>query len=185
MSDKRWPDATTQPAMPDPPPSIAPVKTSADSSAIAAPRSAAVNVQRRAEKKAAADDNHENRPTSVPRSDRESIATQDQPFKGDVVLGRVLVSNGIEIKTVRPHFHIATIYTAAPRNPTARLVFDKTGQVIKAVLTRSSGYPDIDSPILNSLYEWRATGKKLQQLKSDTLVLDDLHLLIVDEPDQP
>lgn len=124
---------------------------------------------------------NEARPTSVPRSDRESVATQTTPMPDHVVLGRVLVSDGIEIKTTRPRFNISTLFTASPRNPVATIVFDKTGQVVRAELILSSGFADIDSPILNSLYEWRASGKKLQNLKSDTFTLYQMKLLLVPE----
>lgn len=130
---------------------------------------------------AIASESNEDRPTSVPRSDRESVATQTTPMPDQIVLGKVLVSDGIEIKTVRPRFHISTLFTASPRNPVATIVFDKSGQVIRAELLISSGFADIDSPILNSLYRWRASGKKLEDHKSDTFTIYHMKLLLVDE----
>lgn len=130
---------------------------------------------------ASASESNEDRPTSVPRSDRESIATQTTPMPDQIVLGRVLVSDGIEIKTVRPRFNISTLFTATPRNPVATIVFDKTGQVVRAELVLSSGFADIDSPILNSLYRWRASGKKLEDHKSATFTIHNMKLLLVDD----
>lgn len=126
-------------------------------------------------------DSNEHRPTSVPRSDRESIATQTSPMPDRIVLGKVLVSDGIEIKTARANINISTLYTAWPRNPVATIVFDKTGQVVHAQIIRSSGFADVDSPVLNSLYRWRASGKKLQEHKSDTFTIAHMTLLFVEE----
>jgi hypothetical protein len=123
-------------------------------------------------------------PTSVTQSDRESVPTQLTPSADRVRLGNVVASRGIEIKTVRPRISIATRYTATPRNPHVRVVFDRQGQVLLAEITRSSGYADIDGPILNALYAWRASGKMLQEMKSSTFEWRGI-ILMGDEPDTP
>lgn len=101
-----------------------------------------------------------------------------------VVLGRVLVSDGVEVKTAIPHYNISTLYTASPRNPIANIIFDNTGQVLHAELSRSSGFMDVDGPILSSLYKWRASGEKIRKLKDkDTFIIHGMTLLLVDEPE--
>lgn len=103
-----------------------------------------------------------------------------------IVLGGVLVSDGIEIKTVRANLHISAYYTAIPRNPVANIVFDHTGQVIRAELSVTSGFADIDGPVLNSLYLWRATGQRISRLPpGETYTLYGMRLLFRPEPLDP
>lgn len=67
-----------------------------------------------------------------------------------------------------------------PHNPIAKVVFDHhDGRVIKAELVRSSGYPNVDGPVLASLYRWRAAGKRLAQLKQPLTV--QIELILVDQ----
>ena len=104
-------------------------------------------------------------PTSAPRSDRESAPVTLRNHADTVQPGGVLVGEGIEIKTVRPRFSVVTRVSVLPRNPMALVVFDhEDGRVIEAKLITSSGYPNVDGPVLASLYQWRATGLKLDEL---------------------
>lgn len=120
------------------------------------------------------------RPTSAPRSDRESapVALNNSPLP--IIPGRVIAGEGLEIKTVHPRFSTVATVSSIPRNPEARIVFDhKTGEVIEAELTRSSDYPNIDGPILASLYRWRAQGSRLKDF--DKPIALKVHLILVDE----
>ncbi len=102
-------------------------------------------------------------PTAATKSDRESdlFGTRNDPLK--VQPGRTLVGDGIEIKTVTPQFSIITRSIAIPADPRVRIVFDADGTVIDAKFIRNTGYDNVDSPILNSLYKWKASGEKLTQ----------------------
>jgi len=104
----------------------------------------------------------QDKPTSAARSDRESSPTTLQPDRHEIKPGRVITSDGIEIRTVQPRFSMVTRVSTLPNNPVARLVFDpRDGSVIDVKLIQSSGYPNVDGPVLASLYKWRAVGKRL------------------------
>ncbi len=104
-------------------------------------------------------------PTAAARSDKESSPVMLKDHAKVVVPGGVLVGEGLEVKTVQPRFSVITRASAVPDNPLARLVFNhQDGRVIHAKLIRSSGYPNVDGPVLASLYKWQATGQKLAQL---------------------
>ncbi len=101
--------------------------------------------------------------SSSQQSDREADASAT--ITAAVArLGQPLTSKGLEIRTVRPRFTYYTQLTSTPRNPTIRVQFDREGKVVTAQIVRSSGVADIDRPVLDAIYQWRATGKQLEQL---------------------
>ena len=103
------------------------------------------------------------RPTAADRAEKESDPFDlTESFK--VVPGQVIVRRGMEIQTVKPRFGVATRVSVLPSNPTAKVQFDRNGRVTRAWFTRSSGYPSVDLPVVASIYRWRATGKKLEEL---------------------
>jgi TonB family protein len=101
------------------------------------------------------------KPTAVPRSDREADPASAQP--APVRPGAVKTGRGLELKTVRPNFGIVARVSSIPRNPVVSITFDREGKVTNARIRRSSGYPNVDGPILNSLYKWRAEGPRLEE----------------------
>ncbi|MEM8738347.1 MAG: hypothetical protein AAGG38_07710 [Planctomycetota bacterium] len=105
------------------------------------------------------------KPTSAPRDEREADPTA--LVDSDAVrLGGVLVGPGLEVKTFRPRFSAAARVSAIPRNPLAAITFDPTdGTVVEAVLVRSTGFDNVDAPILSSLYRWKVTGDRLQRME--------------------
>lgn len=104
------------------------------------------------------------RPTAAPRSDRDAdpVMLTDSPLP--VRPGRVLAADGIEIKTVRPDFSLSTRLTSMPFNPVVRITFNPDGSVYEATIIQSSGYNDVDGPLLTSLYRWRAGGERIAKL---------------------
>ena len=104
------------------------------------------------------------KPTGATRSDRQSPPVKRKDKTLRIHPGQVLTGQGIEIKTVHPRFDVVARTSSMPTNPTVRLSFDRTGRVYDAKIVRSSGYANVDGPILSSLYKWRASGKKLQEL---------------------
>lgn len=96
-------------------------------------------------------------------SDRESDFAAIQEAV-TVRFGRPLSTKGLEIKTVRPRYSQYTKLTATPRSPVIKVRFDQTGRVVSAEYVRTSGYTDVDRPLLDAIYQWRAAGSTLELL---------------------
>ncbi|MEO0586956.1 MAG: hypothetical protein AAF078_04885 [Planctomycetota bacterium] len=104
------------------------------------------------------------RPTSAPRQDREAPPTQLRriDLETPVRPGRVITGPGLEIKTAVPRISgIARFSTLPYGNPRYAITFDTDGVVIAVDPVRPAGPPNWEAPILNSLYEWRASGSRL------------------------
>lgn len=118
------------------------------------------------------------KPTAAPRTDAESPPAS-RLTDLSVKPGEVITQQGIRIRTVVPRFDTVATMTTAPRDPVVTIVFDHTGKVIKATMSRSSGYANIDSPILNAIYKWTAEADPLPP----NLVLDNLRIYLgVEKP---
>ncbi len=78
--------------------------------------------------------------------------------------GAVVTGQGIEIKTVVPRISVIARMSIIPRNPVVKVTFDRTGQVSTARFIRNTGYENWDGPVLASLYQWRASGKRLKEI---------------------
>jgi hypothetical protein len=106
------------------------------------------------------------RPDSGQRSDRESDATSVinvPPEKWRT--GAPIAHKGVEILTRRPELPILTRLTTRPLHPVADLFFDNQGKPVSVKIVQSSGYPDdIDQPVIDALYRWRAKGSQLARL---------------------
>lgn len=103
------------------------------------------------------------------QSDAESDATS---LKEPVVvrLGRPLVRAGdLEIRPRKPRWSLVTQMTALPKSPLMRITFGRDGRVSQAefVPGQTSGYTDVDGPLLSAVYEWRASGPSLERLPKD------------------
>lgn len=114
---------------------------------------------------AAAPPPQEATPTSAPRSDRESPPTQRLRETVEWQSGAVRVPRGIEIKPVAPRFSAVTRSIAAPINPEAILHFDGSGRVLRVDLVVSSGWENVDGPVIAALYKWRASGRRVEALR--------------------
>lgn len=101
-------------------------------------------------------------------SEKESEATSLEETI-EVRLGRPAASQGLEIITRRPSFTGLTVVTANPRNPLIRVVFGKTGEVVEVEVLETSGVRDIDEPVVNAAYLWKAKGPALERIKTDSL----------------
>jgi hypothetical protein len=104
------------------------------------------------------------RPSGSPRVDSESPPVSREGLPHSVRPGQVIAGEGIVIKTIVPRRTIFMNYVVA-NNPIAKLTFNRRGEVVKVEMTRSTGSPTWDSPILESLYQWTASGKKLQLIQ--------------------
>jgi TonB family protein len=110
----------------------------------------------------------EARPAGLPGnvSDKEADATsikQAVEYRN----GRVRAGDGIDIKTVRPEFSNFTVLTALPKVPVVEITFNTQGKVKNVRMVQSSGYKDVDEPILNAVWAWTAKGKKLEAIGRD------------------
>ncbi len=99
------------------------------------------------------------------KSDRESDATSivDAP-PSTWRNGKPLARKGVEVKTRRPELPILTRLTTFPQNPICEIIFGRDGVPVTCRILQSSGYPDIDGPVLDALYRWRAKGSQLDKL---------------------
>jgi TonB family protein len=80
--------------------------------------------------------------------------------------GKPLAAKGLRIQTVRPKWSTFALATANPNDVVVRMWFDATGRVTKAIIIQSSGREDVDRPILDAVYNWRAAGEQLSTIKN-------------------
>ena len=94
--------------------------------------------------------------------------------------GRLVAARGIQLKPRTPQFTTLQMVSQLPscRPPVVTLFFDRTGKCTKTIFNRSSGDPDIDSVIQNSLYFWRASGKQIDAIEPGKTVNVTLELLL-------
>ncbi|HAI13362.1 MAG TPA: hypothetical protein DCM28_16765 [Phycisphaerales bacterium] len=105
------------------------------------------------------------RPTVMPRDERESQPYSLDHHEIEGKIGGVIVGKGIEIQTRVPRFTAVTKASIWPKaNPVVEITFATDGVVITAEILRSSGYAGIDSPILTSVYHWKAKGELLKKV---------------------
>lgn len=106
---------------------------------------------------------NESRPTSAPKEERESdpvtrIETQT------VRPGEVVARKGLRINTIGPRYSAIARRTAVPANPTAIVSFDRTGKVVNVKLIRSTGFDNVDGPLITAMYKWTAEGPLLKHV---------------------
>ena len=85
---------------------------------------------------------------------------------GEIRFGKVTARDGLEVLPARPRFSHTVRFTTLPRNPLVRVTFSRVGRVTKAefVRGRSTGYPEVDGPLLTAMYRWTARGAKLREI---------------------
>lgn len=101
------------------------------------------------------------------RSDRESdAASRERPVNVRAINGRVAAGEGLELRTVRPRWSTTTLLTTSPKNPVVRVRFGRDGRVKAADFVDgfSTGYPDVDAPLMDAIFRWRASGKRIEEL---------------------
>jgi len=104
------------------------------------------------------------RPTAAPRRDREAPPVVRVNETVRVRPGAVLTSEGIEIRTVAPRPSVVAQSSTIPRNPQAVLTFNRHGEVVEVTMVRSTGAGNWDGPVVASLYQWRASGRRIEAL---------------------
>lgn len=117
-------------------------------------------------------------PTAAPKQQREVMPVSR--IEGEVKPGEVIARYGVEVRTTNPRFSTIALRTSAPANPKVIVIFNRAGQVVDAKITRTSGYDNVDGPILASLYKWTATGEPLQRIPTDEKLTLEITMLLND-----
>ncbi len=113
------------------------------------------------------------------QSDQESDASSTvEVTMEQLTLGRPLAAQGLLIKPRKPIFTTLTLLTAIPANPKAELRFRRDGKPARVRLLESSGDSRIDEAVLNSLYRWRAAGKKLRELEGNETIPVQIRIML-------
>lgn len=94
--------------------------------------------------------------------------------------GKPLAMKGLEIQTRRPTLPLLTQLTTRPRHPVAELRFDRRGKVVQAQLLTSTGFAQVDGPILDALYNWRAKGEVLASLEENQVAIYRIRMVLRD-----
>ncbi|MDP1660577.1 MAG: hypothetical protein Q8L55_01570 [Phycisphaerales bacterium] len=95
--------------------------------------------------------------------------------------GKVEAGEGLDIRTVRPEFSLATRALRQPRSPTLEIVFGRDGRARSVRVLKSSGFPyEVDEPVKTALYNWRAKGRLLDDLplRPDAVVLLEITVIL-------
>lgn len=106
------------------------------------------------------------------QADKEAVAAAVKKAPA-VKPGQVVAAEGLDIQTIQPRWSYTTLLTRNPRNPTVKITFGRDGAVRQAEFvsdgTRvyNSGYDDVDQPLLNAIYGWKARGKALAELSAE------------------
>ncbi len=116
-------------------------------------------------------------PTPAAREDFESPPVRRIEY-ARVQPGAVLSVRGVRIKTARPRYSVTAMMTTVPGDPVFTLHFNAQGKVIKVEKLRSTGYDNVDGPIVASLYKWTAKGP----IPEEGLTLEKLRLLLRSSP---
>ena len=104
--------------------------------------------------------------------DREAQATSTNPPLS-YTLGQPVAREGLRIRTVIPRFDATTRLTdlrALTRKPVVAVTFGRDGAVLDARILpgTASGRRSVDEPILNAVFQWRATGEDLDSIPVST-----------------
>jgi len=99
-------------------------------------------------------------------SDREADASSIRKSV-KFLNGRVEAGEGLDIRTVRPRYTLVSKSLARPTPPVVEAWFDDRGIVREVKFLRTSGYDDVDAAIGNAVWQWRASGNVLENLRAD------------------
>jgi hypothetical protein len=98
--------------------------------------------------------------------------------------GRPIAAEGLEITPVRPRYSITTRAIARPRDPHVTIEFDSSGRVKRAFFVksagkiRSTGFEQVDGPLLDAIYRWKAKGKDIDELEGDETVAITIRVML-------
>ncbi len=133
-------------------------------------------------------------PVESPPQERSDDATRDQGTPAEKEsdptsiidvprenwqLGKPIAAQGVQIRPRKPSFTTVVLLTAAPGNPLCEIHFRHDGKPALARILESSGDARVDEAILNSLYRWRAAGKRLDALADDETITIRIQIVLV------
>jgi len=110
-------------------------------------------------------------PTAAMRSESESPPISRIDY-ARIKPGGVESVQGIKITTVVPRFSTVAQMTTVPANPSYRVHFNAEGKVTKIEQLQSTGYVNVDAPIMTAIYKWTAKG----DIDEDGLTIDRLDI---------
>ena len=110
-------------------------------------------------------------------SDRDSDATSIVHISPEHwKAGKPAAAEGIVLRPRRPSFTANQLVTSAPSSLVAALYIDKRGKPIDVVILMGTGSGSIDRSIESSLYKWRASGNRVDDLEGDETVRIQIHI---------
>ena len=109
------------------------------------------------------------RPTAAIRDDREAPPVSREESLA-VRPGSVLARQGLKVNTARPRWTVQSQLTL-PDNPQVEVTFNRSGEVIGAKIVKSTGYANVDGPLMTSLIRWTAEGERLEAMADERLIL--------------
>ncbi len=110
-------------------------------------------------------------------SDRDSDATSIVRISPEHwKAGKPAAAEGIVLRPRRPSFTANQLVTRAPSSLVATLYIDKRGKPIDVEILMGTGSGSIDRSIESSLYKWRASGDRVDELEGEETVRIQIHI---------
>ena len=111
-------------------------------------------------------------------SDRDSDATSVVRISPENwKAGKPVAAKGLVLRPTRPSFTANQLATHAPSNLVAALYIDKRGKPMDVVILLGTGSGSIDRCIEASLYRWRASGKRIDDLDNGETVKITINIM--------
>ena len=118
------------------------------------------------------------KPNEASQSDRDSDATSIVRISPENwKAGKPASAEGIVLRPRRPSFTANQLVTNAPSNLVASLHIDKRGRPVDVVILLGTGSGSIDRSVEASLYRWRASGKRIDDLENEETVTITINIM--------
>lgn len=120
------------------------------------------------------------RPAEVAgNAEREADAVSiEEPV--EIEWGKPIAAKGLEILTRKkgPNYSAYTRVATRPSNPFVEISFGPDGAVRYVDVLKSSGVRDVDRPLVDAIYTWRARGERVDRLAAGDVVKVRLRIVI-------
>ena len=112
------------------------------------------------------------------KSDSSATSTIKVPRK-DWMMGKPIAAHGLQLRPRKPKFTaLQKVTSSGRRNLLVRFDFDSKGKPAHAEILSGSGDPRLDANVKASLYKWRASGAKLQELAAGERITIQMELML-------